>query len=118
MVFLIVDLPTNTVDIIVNCLDNSDNSNHSAQYNDLIDWCNNNKANVLSLDPPNHKAAVKTQWSLGVALPLDLGESWGKPYLCDVGIPPCVYKQLGISYQSPFANKFYIPLHVDDNVAG
>ena len=120
IVFLIfLDFPTCAVDMIVNCMDSADSadsSNRSAQCIDLIQWCNQNKANVLSIDPPNRTPVIKSHWALGVGLPLGLSEAWGKPYLCDVGIPPFVYKQLGITYQSPFAHKFYIPLHSSNSI--
>ena len=109
-------MPNSAVDMIVNCLDTNDSGNRSAQYDDIVKWCNTNRARVLTIDPPTYKAAIKTHCSLGVGLPLKLHESWGKLYLCDVGIPPCVYKNLDITYQSPFAHKFCIPLHVKDYV--
>ena len=96
--------------MIINALD----SNSQSTFNtDIIEWCNNNQANVLTIDPPLKGTHIDTKWSMGIALPLDLPESCGRHYLCDVGIPAAVFKELNISYKSPFAHKFYIPLQTE-----
>ena len=35
----------------------------------------------------------------------------GRLYLADVGIPSGVFNDVGISYKSPFTDKFVIPLY-------
>ena len=50
--FLISDLPSQPVDLVIDALSNSDNN--ETQYHWLpwvIEWANHNKAPVLALDP-------------------------------------------------------------------
>ncbi|KAF3854984.1 hypothetical protein F7725_023039 [Dissostichus mawsoni] len=77
------------------------------------DWANQNRAPVLSLDPPGsgQGQAVEAKWSLSLCLPLSLAEGDGRVYLCDIGIPRQVFKEVGIKYICPFGCKFVIPLH-------
>ena len=76
-------------------------------------------ARVLSLDVPSGLAleegtvfspAIRAEATLTLALPkrtLGLVEAVplvGDLYLADIGVPPSVYRRLGIAYSSPFAN--------------
>ncbi|KAM6937133.1 enhancer of mRNA-decapping protein 3 [Xenentodon cancila] len=111
----IKDLPDTPVDLIINCLDCHENTFLMDQpwYRAAADWANQNRAPVLSLDPPvsGQGHAVEAKWSLSLCLPLSLGEGAGRVYLCDIGIPRQVFQEVGIKYHSPFGCKFVIPLH-------
>lgn len=109
------DLPDTPVDLIINCLDCHENTFLMDQpwYRAAADWANQNRAPVLSLDPPvcGQGQAVEAKWSLSLCLPLSLAEGAGRVYLCDIGIPRQVFQEMGIKYHSPFGCKFVIPLH-------
>ncbi|XP_077568309.1 enhancer of mRNA-decapping protein 3 [Stigmatopora nigra] len=109
------DLPDTPVDLIINCLDCHGNTSLVDQhwYRTAADWANQNRAPVLSLDPPvcGQGQAVEAKWSLSLCLPLPLGEGAGRVYLCDIGVPRQVFQEVGIKYLSPFGCKFVIPLH-------
>lgn len=109
------DLPDTPVDLIINCLDCHENTFLMDQpwYQAAADWANQNRAPVLSLDPPGcgQRQAVEAKWSLSLCLPLSLAEGAGRVYLCDIGIPRQVFQEVGIKYHSPFGCKFVIPLH-------
>ncbi|KAF6716865.1 Enhancer of mRNA-decapping protein 3 [Oryzias melastigma] len=111
----IKDLPDTPVDLIINCLDCHENTFLMDQpwYRAAADWANQNRAPVLSLDPPvsGQGHAVEAKWSLSLCLPLALGEGAGRVYLCDIGFPRQVFQEVGIKYLSPFGCKFVIPLH-------
>lgn len=109
------DLPTSPVDLVINCLDCPENAFLRDQpwYKAAVAWANQNRAPVLSIDPPVREVeqGIDAKWSLALGLPLPLGEHAGRVYLCDVGIPQQVFQEVGISYHSPFGCKFVIPLH-------
>lgn len=109
------DLPDTPVDLIINCLDCHENTFLMDQpwYRAAADWANQNRAPVLSLDPPGSGQcqAVEAKWSLSLCLPLPLAEGAGRVYLCDIGVPRQVFHEVGIKYHSPFGCKFVIPLH-------
>nr|XP_057942425.1 enhancer of mRNA-decapping protein 3 [Doryrhamphus excisus]XP_057942426.1 enhancer of mRNA-decapping protein 3 [Doryrhamphus excisus] len=111
----IKDLPDTPVDLIINCLDCHENTFLMDQpwYRAAADWANQNRAPVLSIDPPvsGRGPAVEAKWSLSLCLPLPLAEGAGRVYLCDIGIPRQVFQEVGIKYHSPFGCKFVIPLH-------
>ncbi|TMS05827.1 Enhancer of mRNA-decapping protein 3 [Larimichthys crocea] len=111
----IKDLPDTPVDLIINCLDCHENTFLMDQpwYRAAADWANQNRAPVLSIDPPGsgQGQAVEAKWSLSLCLPLPLAEGAGRVYLCDIGIPRQVFQEVGIKYLSPFGCKFVIPLH-------
>lgn len=113
--FFSTDLPDTPVDLIINCLDCHENTFLMDQpwYRAAADWANQNRAPVLSLDPPGcgQGQAVEAKWSLSLCLPLPLTEGAGRVYLCDIGIPRQVFQEVGIKYHSPFGCKFVIPLH-------
>ncbi|XP_063305377.1 enhancer of mRNA-decapping protein 3 isoform X2 [Pelobates fuscus] len=109
------DLPDCPVDLVINCLDCHENAFLRDQpwYRAAVDWANGNRAPVLSIDPPvnDQEQGIHAKWSLELGLPLALGEQAGRVYLCDIGIPQKVFREVGISYHSPFGCKFVIPLH-------
>uniref|UniRef100_A0A670ZEX1 Enhancer of mRNA-decapping protein 3 n=2 Tax=Pseudonaja textilis TaxID=8673 RepID=A0A670ZEX1_PSETE len=111
----IKDLPETPVDLVINCLDCHENIFLRDQpwYKAAVDWANQNRAPVLSLDPPVNEMEqeIDAKWSLALGLPLPLGERAGRLYLCDIGIPQKVFQEVGINYHSPFGCKFVIPLH-------
>lgn len=77
----------------------------------LVTWANKNKAPVVAIDPPVGGTGINTKWSLSVAMPLGLSDSCGQVYLCDLSLPNKIYKEINITYRSPFGHKFVIPLH-------
>ncbi|KAJ8002581.1 hypothetical protein DPEC_G00160390 [Dallia pectoralis] len=111
----IKELPDSPVDLIINCLDCHENMFLMEQpwYRAAADWANQNRAPVLSLDPPvgGPGHAVEAKWTLSLALPLPLTEGAGRVYLCDIGVPRQVFQEVGIKYHSPFGCKFVVPLH-------
>lgn len=115
MVCVFSDLPDTPVDLVINCLDSHENTFLRDQpwYRAAADWANQNRAPVLSIDPPvnGQEQAVEAKWSLSLGLPLPLPERAGRVYLCDIGLPRQVFQEVGIKYHSPFGCKFVIPLH-------
>ncbi|XP_010876678.2 enhancer of mRNA-decapping protein 3 isoform X1 [Esox lucius] len=111
----IKDLPVSPVDLVINCLDCHENSllRDQAWYQAAADWANQNKAPVLTIDPPvsGQKQVVEAKWTLSLGLPLPLDGGEARVYLCDIGVPKQVFQEVGINYHSPFGCKFVIPLH-------
>ncbi|KPP72806.1 enhancer of mRNA-decapping protein 3-like [Scleropages formosus] len=109
------DLPESPVDLVINCLDCHENAFLRDQpwYRAAADWANQNRAPVLSIDPPvnGQDQAVEAKWSLCLGLPLSLAEGAGRVYLCDIGLPQHIFQEVGIDYHSPYGCKFVIPLH-------
>jgi len=107
-------LPTSPVDVIVSALDGDDiDLSREAWYQSVVEWANANKAPVLCLDPPAEHISIVAKWSLAVALPLAYSDRCGQIYLCDLGLPARLYREAGLkTYESPFAHKFVIPLHL------
>ncbi|XP_073475107.1 enhancer of mRNA-decapping protein 3 isoform X1 [Aquarana catesbeiana] len=109
------DLPDCPVDLVIHCLDCHENAFLRDQpwYKAAVEWANQNRAPVLSIDPPvtDQELGIHAKWSLQLGLPLALGEQAGRVYLSDIGIPQKVFKEVGIAYHSPFGCKFVIPLH-------
>ncbi len=88
---------------------------------DLIQWANLSPAPVLSLDVPSGVdatygnalgEAIHPEWTLTLALPKTglVPEKTGKLFLADIGIPEKVFLRLGISYQSPFDQRYRVPI--------
>ncbi|XP_071344513.1 enhancer of mRNA-decapping protein 3-like [Trachinotus anak] len=111
----IKDLPASPVDLLINCLDCHENPllREQSWYQSATVWANQNRAPVLSIDPPvsEQHQTVKAKWTLSLGLPLPLAETESRVYLCDIGIPKMVFQEVGIRYHSPFGCKFVIPLH-------
>jgi len=86
----------------------------------LIELCNQHAARALCLDVPSGLDAttgeasgpvVRPERTLTLALPkTGLQRVPGDLYLADIGIPPEVFQQLGVPFQSPFEEKYWIPL--------
>ncbi|XP_029354934.1 LOW QUALITY PROTEIN: enhancer of mRNA-decapping protein 3-like [Echeneis naucrates] len=111
----IKDLPTSPVDLLINCLDCHENPllREQSWYRSAADWANQNRAPVLSIDPPvgQQRQTVEAKWTLSLGLPLPFADTESSLYLCDIGIPKLVFQEVGIRYHSPFGCKFVIPLH-------
>jgi NAD(P)H-hydrate epimerase len=85
---------------------------------DLIEQCNARAGRVLSLDIPSgvHSAtgarpgvAVEPDRTLTLALPkLGLATVPGELYLADIGIPPEVYKPLGVRFEPFFGDRYWV----------
>lgn len=103
-----------TADLIIVAL--TDDTDNIKLYNSLVEWTNNNRAQVLALDPPaTETPGILTKYSLAPVLPLPYTQENGKLYLCNLGFPKQVFSEVGIKYQSPFGSKFVIPLHINDD---
>jgi NAD(P)H-hydrate epimerase len=87
---------------------------------ELIDMCNQHAARVLSLDVPSGLdattgdtpgVAVRPERTLTLALPkIGLQRVPGELYLADIGIPPEVYQRLGLFFEPPFRNRYWVRL--------
>lgn len=82
----------------------------------MANWVKQSKAPVMWVDPPASGSAVAPppQWVLMPILPLAMDASIVASaglYLCDVGIPHRVFRELGVVYASPFGSKFMVVLH-------
>ena len=87
---------------------------------ELIELCNQHAARVLSLDVPSGLDAttgeapgpvVHPERTLTLALPkTGLQRVPGDLYLADIGIPPQVYRRLGLSFELPFGERYWIRL--------
>ena len=111
----VAELPSQPIDMIINCLDNHENIclKDQAWHKQAVAWANQNKAPVLAIDPPVTGSPVDTRWSLSICLPLALSERCGQVYLCDLAVPKSIFKMVGINYCSPFGHKFCIALRCD-----
>ena len=87
---------------------------------ELIDLCNRLARYVISLDVPSGLDsttgdtpgfAIRADATLTLALPkTGLAHFEGDLYLGDIGIPPEVYKRLGMELDTYFKNKYWIPI--------
>lgn len=87
---------------------------------ELIDLCNQHAERVLSLDLPSGLDAttgetpgvvVRPERTMTLALPkTGLRDVAGDLYLADIGIPPEVYRTLGLSFEWPSADRYSIRL--------
>ncbi|KAE8751780.1 hypothetical protein FOCC_FOCC001629 [Frankliniella occidentalis] len=106
-----------TVDLVIMALAGhlpSDVAN-SLEYGKAASWASNKRAPVLALDPPPvGTPGIITRFALAPTLPVTYSPQNGKIYLCNLGIPIVVFKEMGIRYRSPFGSKFVIPLHPND----
>ena len=86
-------------------------------YGPIVRWAAQKRAPVLAIDPPvrggrGAEGSINAKWGLSVALPLHGAHTTcSQMYLCDLSLPSQVYTQAAITYVSPFAHKFVIPLH-------
>lgn len=113
---LFSELP-DTVDLVIMALAGhlpTDVSN-SLEYGKAASWACNKRAPVLALDPPPvGTPGIITKFALAPTLPVTYSPQNGKVYLCNLGVPIVVFKEMGIRYRSPFGSKFVIPLHPND----
>lgn len=107
------DIPSGAVDMIVNCMDNHENSflKQQSWYQSHVRWVSQCRAPVFTIDPPIKESEIIPKWCLFPVLPLATSEITSQVYLCDIGLPRNVFKEVGITYRSPFGHKFTIPLH-------
>lgn len=88
---------------------------------ELIRWANQAAASIVALDLPSGVNAttgeapgdvIKARWTMTLALPKTglLPENCGELCLADIGIPEETYRRLGLSYTSPFGDRFRVPL--------
>lgn len=111
---LFLDLSTAPVDLIILALLDA-NTSSKTTITPAARWANENRAQVLALDPPQlGTSGVTAKCALIPGLPMAYDSSNGKLYLCNVGIPLQVFKDVGIKYVSPFGPKFYMPLYPND----
>jgi NAD(P)H-hydrate epimerase len=90
---------------------------------ELIDACNDGAAQVLSLDIPSGLDAttgstpgrfVRADRTLTLALPkVGLRNVRGELYLADIGIPPQVYQQLGLIFEFPLQDRYWVRLFIE-----
>lgn len=115
---LLIELGVLPVDLIILALADESSGNAQTQkrsYQMAADWANSIRAPVLALDPPScGTVGVETKFSLVPFLPLAHSVENGKIYLCNLGCPLQIFKDVGIKYTSPFGPKFVIPLHPND----
>lgn len=106
-----------TVDLVIMALAGhlpTDVSN-SLEYGKAASWACNKRAPVMALDPPPvGTPGIITKFALAPTLPVTYSPQNGKVYLCNLGVPVVVFKEMGIRYRSPFGSKFVIPLHPND----
>ncbi|NIS79137.1 MAG: NAD(P)H-hydrate epimerase [Anaerolineales bacterium] len=87
---------------------------------ELIEFCNRDASHVLSLDLPSGMDAtsgetpgvvVHAARTLTLALPKSgLTRYEGDLYLADIGIPPEVYRPLGIEFEPFFGDRYWLKL--------
>jgi NAD(P)H-hydrate epimerase len=87
---------------------------------ELIERCNAHASRVLSSDLPSGLdattgempgAVVRPERTLTLALPkTGLRSIPGELYLADIGIPPAVYGALGLAFEWPFLDRYWLRL--------
>jgi len=87
---------------------------------ELIELCNQHASRVLSLDVPSGLDAttgeapglvVHPERTLTLALPkTGLQRVPRELYLADIGIPPEVFQRLGLSFEPPFGERYWVRL--------
>jgi NAD(P)H-hydrate epimerase len=92
---------------------------------ELIDLCNEHARQVLALDVPSGLdattgeapgAIVRPDRTLTLALPkTGLASISGELYVADIGIPPEVYRPLGLSFEPFFRDRYWISVHRQTN---
>ncbi len=88
---------------------------------ELIRWANQTGTPILALDLPSGVSAtsgeatgdvIRAKWTMTLALPKTglLPRNSGQLFLADIGIPEGTYRRMGLSYTSPFGDRFHLPL--------
>jgi len=92
-------------------------------FAELIGWANTTRAPIISLDVPSGLDSttgatpgefIRPLRTMTLALPksgLARAEP-GELILADIGIPAETYRRAGVSYVSPFGNRFRVPLFI------
>uniref|UniRef100_A0A224YWS9 Enhancer of mRNA-decapping protein 3 n=1 Tax=Rhipicephalus zambeziensis TaxID=60191 RepID=A0A224YWS9_9ACAR len=114
----VAELSGSRVDMVLASLDSVDGVSRAdpTAVATMANWVNQSKGPVLLVDPPPRGSTVTPtpQWVLMPLLPLAMDErivaSTGL-YLCDIGVPCHVFRNLGVQYASPFGSKFVVVLH-------
>jgi len=107
-------LPSTTVDLIVVALEDQEMwSQERCQpwHRAATKWAQGSRAPVLAVDPPPQPPSLDIKMTLTWGLPLSHSPQSGKLYLANLGLPRNVYKEVGITWRSPYGAKFVIPLH-------
>jgi NAD(P)H-hydrate epimerase len=92
---------------------------------EMIKFINENEIPTISLDIPTGLLAtsgenpgefVKPKITLTLALPKTglYPDKCGEIMLADIGIPKVVYEKIGLKYNSPFSDKYIIPISVKE----
>ncbi len=92
---------------------------------EMINFINKNNIPTISLDIPTGVLAttgenpgefVKPDKTITLALPKTglYPEKCGEIILADIGIPKVVYEKIGLKYNSPFSDKYIIPISVKE----
>lgn len=88
----------------------------------LIRWCNQATAPILSLDVPSGIDAttgttlgsfIHPKWTMTLALPKVglVSPLTGDLFLSDIGLPHAVFRRLDLEYGDPFGKSLWIPLN-------
>jgi len=92
-------------------------------FAELIGWANTTRVPIISLDVPSGLDStsgatpgefIRPSRTMTLALPksgLARAEA-GELILADIGIPAETYRRAGVSYVSPFGNRFRVPLFI------
>ncbi|XP_077515541.1 enhancer of mRNA-decapping protein 3 [Amblyomma americanum] len=112
------ELANSKVDLVLAGLDSLDGMSQAdpMAIATMANWVQQSKAPVLWVDPPplGSTVAPPPRWVLMPVLPLAMDASIVASaglYLCDIGVPRRVFRDLGIEYTSPFGSKFVVVLH-------
>ncbi len=110
------ELPESAVDLVVMALDDHDlweQERSQVWHRGAIRWCKDLRAPVLAIDPLaspiSHPVAFKASLIPGLPLWHD-GSHTGKIHMVNLAVPNKVYKDVGITFHSPFGAKSYVTL--------
>lgn len=120
----IEELETEKPDLIVDALIGySLRSAPAGNVQKMIGWANLQNSPKLSLDIPSGVDSttgetpgefIKADWTMTLAVPKTglLPSLTGELYLADIGIPAETYRSLDIPYQTPFDERYYVPIGI------
>jgi NAD(P)H-hydrate epimerase len=97
-------------------------------FSSLIDWANEEPTRILSLDVPSgldattgeaRGSVIAAEMTMTLALPKTglTGRAVGQLLLADIGIPLETYRRLNLSYVPSFANRYVVPLYLQNGAA-
>src|SRR5215472_7083184 len=92
-------------------------------FAELIRWANTTRAPIISLDVPSGLDSttgatpgefIRPSWTMTLALAKSglARAEVGELILADIGIPEETFRRAGVSYSSPFGNRFRVPLFI------